>query len=87
MLGAFRVMFDLLFETLPCRRNLPAQECVRLSRQISFAKIVILDLVRETISSNKQHLDRISSCCGGAPSLVLIDRHWVLLNLAFLRKG
>ena len=35
VLGVSRTTFDLLSEKLPCRCNLPAQDCVRLLRQIS----------------------------------------------------
>ena len=80
-------MFDHRSEKFPCRCNLPAQDSVRLLRWILLAQIRILDLKHETILPNRQHLGRVSKCCGGAPSLVLIDRHWVLLHLDVVQKG
>ena len=87
MLSVFRIMFDLRSEKLPCRCNLQAQDCVRLLRLISFAKIVILDLVHETILSIKQHLGRVSNCRGSALSLAWMDHHWVLIHVDVLQKG
>ena len=83
VLRVFRIMFDLLFEKLPCRGNLQAQDRVRWSRLILFAKIVILDLVLETIFSNKQHLGRVSICCNNELSSALANHRLVLLHLNF----
>ena len=37
--------------------------------------------------SIKQHLGYVSNCCGSAPSMVLIDRFWVLLRLGCPQQG
>ena len=79
-------MFDLRSEKLPCRCNLQAQDCVRLLRLISFAKIVIL-FVHETTFFIKQRPGRVPNCRGSALSLALMDHHWVLIHLDFLQKG
>ena len=49
VLRVSRIMFDPLSEKLPCRCNLPAQDCVRLFRWIPSSKILIHDLAHETI--------------------------------------
>ena len=53
----------------------------------SFVQIAVLDLAYETALSIKQSIGRVSNCCGGAPSLVLIDRHRVLPSSGFSPEG
>ena len=77
---------DLLFEKLPCRCNLQAQDRVQKSRLTLFAKIVTLDLVLETILSDTQHLRHVSNCCDNELSLALTNHRLVLLHPNFPQK-
>ena len=56
VLGVSRITFEHLSGKLPRRCNLPAHDCVRLLRSISFAQIAILDLAHKRSLFNKVFL-------------------------------
>ena len=72
------VLRNCLVEAI-CQQKVVFDCCVRFR----VPQIAILENVHDTISPNRQHLARVSNCCGGASSMVLMDRHWVLLHLDF----
>ena len=87
VLRVFRIKFDFSSQKLSCRFNLLAKDRVRVLHLTSSVTIAILDLVLVIISSNARHLGRSSNFCSNAFSLVLEDRHLVLLRLIFHEKG
>ena len=61
VLGVFRILFDLLSVKLPKRCDQLAQDCVRLSRRISFAKIEIHGLVDGIILPKRRRPEHVSN--------------------------